>query len=56
MSRYITHRLGPDGVGVMLGAQIEEKGVGPQYRANYLGSHMHVEIASLTTRNLISRA
>lgn len=29
--------------------------VGPQYRANYLGLHMHVEIASLTTRNLISR-
>lgn len=57
-SRYITYRLGPDGVGVMLGAQIEEKGVGPldtcaQHRSSCLEMHMHVGFAFLATRDLI---
>jgi len=40
----------------MLEAQIEEKGIGPlgtQHRASYLGVHMHVECAFLTTQDLI---
>lgn len=42
----------------MLGAQIEEKGVGPldtcaQHRASYLEVQMHVGFAFLATRDLI---
>lgn len=56
-SRYITHRLGPDGIGVVLEARIDEEGVesldtSAQHHARYRGTHIHVEFTFLTTRDV----